>query len=186
MDNPKPILPDGRESVEKAENSKRQQLDDATFEPRSLIEQAGGYKQPEAIQNAFSGIMDNLRAPEETAKDPALHPPGDANRPRPGNIAPISPPNTAGSAAGAVQEAGINPEGKQRIPSPRAGVAEPAGDADPNLTMAGQPPESGDLTSERQLKLQQLMEKKTQIQQTLSNVEKKFDNTQEDLIANLK
>jgi hypothetical protein len=43
-----------------------------------------------------------------------------------------------------------------------------------------------DLTSERQLQLQQLMEKKTQIEQTLSNVLKTFENTQQDLVANLK
>ena len=43
-----------------------------------------------------------------------------------------------------------------------------------------------DLTSERQLELQQLMEKKTQIEQTLSNVLKAFENTQRDLVANIK
>ena len=43
-----------------------------------------------------------------------------------------------------------------------------------------------ELTSERQLELQKLMEKKTQIESTLSNVLKPFDDDQSDLVANLK
>ena len=43
-----------------------------------------------------------------------------------------------------------------------------------------------DLTSYKQLELQQLMEKKTQIEATLSNILKSFNNTQSDLVANLK
>jgi hypothetical protein len=44
----------------------------------------------------------------------------------------------------------------------------------------------GDLTSQTQLELQQLMEKKTQIESNLSNILKNFDQTQSDLVANLK
>jgi hypothetical protein len=43
-----------------------------------------------------------------------------------------------------------------------------------------------DLTSEKQLKLQEMMEKKTQVETTLSNILKSFENTQRDLVANLK
>jgi hypothetical protein len=44
----------------------------------------------------------------------------------------------------------------------------------------------GDLTSQTQLELQQLMEKKTQIESNISNILKNFDQTQSDLVANLK
>jgi hypothetical protein len=43
-----------------------------------------------------------------------------------------------------------------------------------------------ELTSERQLELQQLLEKKTQIESTPSNVLKPFDDDQRDLVANIK
>ena len=46
--------------------------------------------------------------------------------------------------------------------------------------------EIGELTEERQLKLQQLMEKKSQSENTLSNILKTFENTQSDLVSNLK
>ncbi len=186
MDNPKPILPDGRESLEKAEKPQRQQLDDATFEPRSVIEQAGGHEQSEAVQKAFGGMMDKVHAPVETTKDPAHRLPGEENLPRSGSIPPINPPNAVGSSEGAVRAAGANPKDEGRIPNPQAEAPGPAGESNRNPTVAGQSPESEDLTSEKQLKLQEMMEKKTQIQQTLSNVEKKLENTQRDLIANLK
>jgi hypothetical protein len=44
----------------------------------------------------------------------------------------------------------------------------------------------GDLTSQRQLEFQQLMEKKTQSESILTNILKNFDQTQRDLVANLK
>ena len=43
-----------------------------------------------------------------------------------------------------------------------------------------------DLSEERSLKLQILMEKRAQMESTLSNILKAFENTQKDLVANLK
>ncbi len=43
-----------------------------------------------------------------------------------------------------------------------------------------------DLSEERSLKLQTLMEKRSQMESTLSNILKAFENTQRDLVANLK
>jgi hypothetical protein len=56
----------------------------------------------------------------------------------------------------------------------------------PQLRAASTIPLAGDSASEGQLKLQQAMEKKTQIESTLSNVLKSFDDAQRDLVANLK
>lgn len=186
IDNSKAVVPESRESGEQAGNPQRQKMDDATFEPRSRIEQVGEYKQSEAIQNAFGGVMENLRAREQLAKDSARRPPGEINRPRPESIAPASSPNSAGSSEGAVRGAGVNPGGEGKGPGSRPEAPGPAGESNQNPKQAGQIPESGDLTSEKQLKLQQMMKQKTQIEQTLSNGEKKFENTQEELIDNLK
>lgn len=78
--------------------------------------------------------------------------------------------------------------------APGAGMSAGGGEGHSEIRDAGQSKDDlkdkmgnlGDLTSERQLELQQLMEKKTQIEQTLSNVLKGFENTQRDLVANLK
>jgi hypothetical protein len=43
-----------------------------------------------------------------------------------------------------------------------------------------------DLSEERMLKLQSLMEKRAQFESTLSNIMKAFEKTQGDLVANLK
>lgn len=75
MDNPKEILPESRESSDKVENPRSQKLDDATFEPRSLIEQTGDYGQSEAIQNTFSGMMDKLSLKKKRQKLPRLNGP---------------------------------------------------------------------------------------------------------------
>ena len=44
----------------------------------------------------------------------------------------------------------------------------------------------GEISEERSLRLQQLMERKTQVEQTLSNILKTFSNTQSNLVQNLK
>ena len=46
--------------------------------------------------------------------------------------------------------------------------------------------EVSDLTEQRQLQLQQMMDERSQVENTLSNILKAFENTQNDLVANIK
>ena len=49
------------EAGEGAESAEVQKLDDATYEPRAYVEQAGDYKQAEAIQDNFAAVVDSAK-----------------------------------------------------------------------------------------------------------------------------
>jgi hypothetical protein len=200
MDNPKETLPEGRENSEKTENTQRRKLNDATFEPRSLIEQTGDYEQSETIQNTFGGLMDNLQNQGEAAMVAVTRLPGEANRSQPEqtsgegvkgpaggqvSITPINLPNIADGSEAGDKGPGGDPTSERGMRNSRVTVAEPPAESIDQKGTINQTAES-DLTSEKQMKLQEMMEQKTQIEQTLSNVEKKFEDTQRDLIANIK
>ncbi len=202
MDNPKEILPESRESSDKVENPRSQKLDDATFEPRSLIEQTGDYGQSEAIQNTFSGMMDKLQPQEETAKAAAPQRPGELNRSQAErssgegdvkgslgtqvSITPINLPNIAGSAEGAITRPGGDPTDEGGTPNFRARIAAPTGESIDRKGILKQTEELDELTEEQSLKLQEAMDRRAKIEQTLSNEVKKIGNTQEDIIQNMK
>jgi hypothetical protein len=46
-----------QEAIEKTKSTEAQKLDDATFEPRAVVERTGDYKQSESIQAAFSNVV---------------------------------------------------------------------------------------------------------------------------------
>jgi hypothetical protein len=53
---------DARESVEAAKLTDQHKLDDATYEPRAVVERTGDYKQSEAIQASFTAVVNNAAA----------------------------------------------------------------------------------------------------------------------------
>jgi hypothetical protein len=80
MDNPRQPSLEARESGEKPENAEPQKLDDATFEPRSLVEQTGDYRQAESIQNTLVVLVDTTAPAQEAVTAVAPHTPGEADR----------------------------------------------------------------------------------------------------------
>jgi hypothetical protein len=80
MDNPRQPSLEARESGENAENTEEQKLDDATFEPRSYVEQAGDYRQAESIQNNLTALAGNAKPAEESVTAVPPHVPGEADR----------------------------------------------------------------------------------------------------------
>jgi len=79
MDNPRQPDLEARESGETAENLKQQKLDDATFEPRSYVEQTGDHRQAESIQNNLTALVENAKPAEETVTAAPPHVPGEAD-----------------------------------------------------------------------------------------------------------
>jgi hypothetical protein len=79
MDNPRQPSLEARESGETAENLKQQKLDDATFEPRSYVEQTGDHRQAESIQNNLTALVENAKPAEETVTAAPPHVPGEAD-----------------------------------------------------------------------------------------------------------
>jgi hypothetical protein len=59
MDGSQRTIKEIRAGGERTENLNQQKLDDATFEPKSYIEQTGDFKQSEAIQNAVVGMVNS-------------------------------------------------------------------------------------------------------------------------------
>jgi hypothetical protein len=62
---PEPV--ESGERAERTENTEQQRLDDATFEPQTLIEQTGNYPQAETIQNTFTAVVDSAGSAEAIA-----------------------------------------------------------------------------------------------------------------------
>jgi hypothetical protein len=48
------------EAGEASEQVENHSLNDATFEPRAYVEQAGDYRQAEAVQNSFTAVVDSV------------------------------------------------------------------------------------------------------------------------------
>jgi hypothetical protein len=80
MDDPRQPSLEARESGENTENPEQQRLDDATFEPRSMVEQTGDYRQAESIQNNLTALVENANPAEESVTAVAPHVPGAADR----------------------------------------------------------------------------------------------------------
>jgi hypothetical protein len=80
MDDPRQPSLEARESGENTENPEQQRLDDATFEPRSMVEQTGDYRQAESIQNNLGALAENAKPAEETVTAVPPHVPGEADR----------------------------------------------------------------------------------------------------------
>lgn len=90
------------EQIESGEsrNLEKQELDDATFEPRAHVEQSGDFQQAEAIQDAISNLADGT----EMANVPVepLNPVGDVeNLPL-----PCCPPGDLPEGSGKLDEGG--------------------------------------------------------------------------------
>ncbi len=79
MDGSQQTLREIRAGGEKTENINQRKLDDATFEPKSYLEQTGDYKQSEAIQNAVVGMVDNAVAQADTVADVSTRSSGQAD-----------------------------------------------------------------------------------------------------------
>jgi len=130
-----------RESGEGSEDEEGQELNDATFEPLSYIEQTGGYQQAEAIQGDFTVLVEassNIPIPAEVeailmSEEP---PPGEGEKggnPHPspealiGKQSPMeSPPQLPGSEGKqSPMESPPQPPGSEGLKSPKE---------DPNAT----------------------------------------------------
>jgi hypothetical protein len=80
MEDPRQSSLEIRESGEKPENVEQQKLNDATFEPRSFVEQTGDYRQAESIQNTLVVLVENAKPVEEAVTASPPHVPGEADR----------------------------------------------------------------------------------------------------------
>jgi hypothetical protein len=80
MDDPRQPSLEARESGETAENLEQQKLDDAAYEPRSLVEQTGDFRQAESIQNNLTALVGNAKPAEESVAAVPPHMPGEADR----------------------------------------------------------------------------------------------------------
>ena len=124
-----------KETGEAKETPEARKLDDATFEPQALVEQSGGYKQAEAIQENFTAVVQNAAvSPEAVRIDPIPMPnvagtevgqkaPGGAEAARLGGkqsggekvaFDPVPIPNVAGAEA--VRQGGKVPGGVEAVP----------------------------------------------------------------------
>jgi hypothetical protein len=79
MDDIRQPIQETRESGEGTENSEQQKLDDATFEPRSYVEQASDYTQAETIQNNLVELVDNAKTAEAMVNAVAPSIPGEVD-----------------------------------------------------------------------------------------------------------
>jgi hypothetical protein len=96
------------EASEKPENAAEQELDDATLEPRTFVEQSGDFKQAEAIQGNITALVDNVAivAPIEVATGGVVKGSGGEQV----GITPINLPREADQASGANGNAGSGAE----------------------------------------------------------------------------
>jgi hypothetical protein len=176
---------ESHEAREESEKEEVQKLDEATFEPRSLIEETADYKQAEAIQEKFTAVVDNAvsQAAEDTSGQTSqIHSDtgtqqvldishkemtGTIEAPLPTNVVQAE---TTGSAMGAVkgpgsQQVEITPI---NLPRPAEGTG---GEAVPLMGTATfdavKGPGGVEATAEVQSATEEIVAKMTPVQKTL-------------------
>jgi hypothetical protein len=119
-------------SGEGSEQEATQKLDDATFEPRTYIEQTGDYKQAEAIQASFVTLVENTASATADASEQA--PAGESAYPKQvaGDI-PAALRQTADESAYPKQVAGDIPAALRQTAAESGFPKQVSGDIPANL-----------------------------------------------------